>query len=100
MDKKIRINIQVGEARYPLWVNMEEEPLFREAARMVNRRLVAYTTKFRGAGLTPEAFLAMAAVDLAVSMQRKATDSDVASAETEITQLVDELKRASLPEAE
>ena len=72
MDKKIRINIQVGEARYPLKVNMDDEPIIREAARMVNRRLVAYNTKYRGAAeLSPEAFLAMAAVDLAATYLRK-----------------------------
>ncbi len=72
MDKKIRINIQVGEARYPVVVKMDDEPIIREAARMVNRRLVAYTTKYRGsADLTPEAYLAMAAVDLAATHLRQ-----------------------------
>lgn len=72
MDKKIRINIQVGEARYPVVVKMDDEPIIREAARMVNRRLVAYNTKYRGsAELTPEAYLAMAAVDLAATHLRQ-----------------------------
>lgn len=97
MDKKIRINIQVGESRYPLWVDMDEEPLFREAARMVNRRLIAYNTKFRGAGLTPEAFMAMAAVDLAVGMQRKALDSGAALAEGELAEIIEDLRQMDEP---
>ena len=66
MEKKIRINIQVGEARYPLWVDRDDEPIIRKAARLVNERLVAYNTKYRGAAdLSQENFMAMAAVDLA-----------------------------------
>ena len=86
MDKKIRINIQVGEARYPLWVNMDDEPIFREAARMVNRRLIAYKTKFRGnANLAPDDFLAMAAIDLAASQlqQKPVVDTDDAASDLE-----------------
>lgn len=93
MDKKIRINIQVGEARYPLWVDMDDEPLFREAARMVNRRLIAYNTKYRGANLPPEAIMAMAAVDLAVGYQQRAQDASSMAAETELTEIVKDLQQ-------
>lgn len=93
MDKKIRINIQVGEARYPIWVDMDEEPLFREAARMINRRLIAYSTKFRGANLPSEAILAMAAVDLAVGYQKKAQETAHIAAENELTEIVDDLQQ-------
>ena len=89
MDKKIRINIPIGEARYPLWVNMDDEPIFREAARMVNRRLVAYKTKFRGnANLTPEDFLAMAAVDIAASqLQQKPVANDTGDVAADLEQI-------------
>ena len=93
MDKKIRINIQVGETYYPLWVDMDEEPLFREAARMVNRRLIAYSTKFRGANLSPEAFLAMSAVDLAVMCQKHLQRSDAEAVASDLTSIVDDLQQ-------
>ena len=97
MDKKIRINIQIGEAYYPLWVNMDDEPIFREAARMVNRRLIAYNTKFRGAAnLSPENYLAMAAVDLAATHLRQkdlgshpeAIEADLAQINTDLEQFL------------
>ena len=93
MDNKIRINIQVGESRYPLWVDMDEEPLFREAARMVNRRLIAYNTKFRGANLSPEAILAMAAVDLAVKCQKQHIEADATEATSELGDIVSDLQQ-------
>lgn len=93
MDNKIRINIQVGESYYPLWVDMDEEPLFREAARMVNRRLVAYNTKFRGSNLSPEAFLAMAAVDLALKCQKQQHEESQAEVSPEITDMVNDLQQ-------
>ena len=95
MDKKIRINIQIGEARYPLWVNMDDEPIFREAARMVNRRLIAYNTKFRGnANLTPEDFLAMAAVDLAAThLRQQSQASNPEAIEADLTQINSDLEQ-------
>lgn len=87
MDKKIRINIQVGEAKYPLWVDPKEEPIFREAARMVNRRMVSYSTRFRGSHLSPEAILAMSAVDLAVLCQKQEASS-ATNSEAQLTDIV------------
>ena len=94
MDKKIRINIQIGEARYPLWVNMDDEPIFREAARMVNRRLIAYNTKFRGnASLTPEDFLAMAAVDLAAMHLQQKPVADTSDVVADLDQIKTDLEQ-------
>lgn len=92
MDKKIRINIQVGESHYPMLVEPKEEPIFREAARMVNRRLIAYSTKFRGANLPPEKILAMAAVDLAVMCQRQDHDANAEVTEANLANIVADLQ--------
>ncbi len=92
MDKKIRINIQVGESFYPLWVEPSQEPVFREAARMVNRRLIAYSTKFRGANLSSERILAMAAVDLAAACQRQDSKADSEAAEARLAAIVADLQ--------
>ena len=100
MDKKIRINIQVGEARYPLKVNMDDEPIIREAARMVNRRLVAYNTKYRGsAELSPEAYLAMAAVDLAAThLRRQGQTVNNDDLEADLKQISTDLEQFLNPE--
>lgn len=92
MDKKIRINIQVGESKYPLWVDPKEEPLFREAARMVNRRITAYSTQFRGSNLPPETILAMSAVDLAVLCQRHDQSTIAETTEAQLKQFTDDLR--------
>ncbi len=92
MDKKIRINIQVGESIYPLWVEPKEEPLFREAARMVNRRLIAYSTKYRGANLPCERIMAMAAVDLAVLCQKQGNNANLEATEASLANIVADLQ--------
>ena len=91
MDKKIRIYIQVGESKFPLWINPKEEPIFREAARTVNRRMVNYNTKYRGAHLSDEQVLAMTAFDLAVICQRHDAKPSDATAEAELTDIVSDL---------
>lgn len=93
MDKKIRIHIQVGEARYPLWVDRSEEPLFREAARMVNRRFTAYSTKFRSSYLTPETILAMSAIDLAVLALRHEQRAGTETSLAELNNVADDLEQ-------
>ncbi len=92
MDKKIRINIQVGESIYPLWVDPKEEPIFREAARMVNRRLIAYSTKFRGSHLPSERLMAMAAIDLAVVCQKQGNNANLEATEANLANIVADLQ--------
>lgn len=98
MDKKIRIIIRLGEARYPVWITPSEEPIFREAGRMVNRRLVAYNTKFRSSALPPEDMLAMTALDLAVLCQRVAVKANLLSSEGGLSDLIAELKEFLNPD--
>ena len=93
MDNKIRINIQVGESRYPLWVDRDEEPFFRQAARIINSRLIAYRTKYRGANLPPEAIMAMAAIDLAVSSQKQAFTAGSAESLKALSDVVADLQQ-------
>lgn len=82
----------VGETRYPLRVDPKEEPIFREAGRMINRRLVAYRTRFRGADLSPYDMLAMAAIDLAADLQRHELDASPAAASAELSEITADLE--------
>ena len=54
MEDKLRINIQLAEAKHPLYVDPSDEPAARQAARLVSRRFAAYATKYRGAKLPEE----------------------------------------------
>lgn len=92
MDKKIRINIQVGESRHPLWVEPKEEPIFREAARMVNRKLIAYNTAFHDAFLPPERIMAMTAIDLAVTCQRQNRQANMEQTEASLAGMIADLQ--------
>jgi len=92
MDKNIRINISVGEAKHPLWIDPKEEPIYREAARMVNRRISAYSTQYRGSKLPPETILAMSAIDLAVLYLKKDLTSNPEQIEEQLRQMSDDLR--------
>jgi len=92
MDKKIRINIPVGDAKHPLWIDPKDEPLYREAGRMVNRRITAYSTQFRGSHLPPETILAMSAIDLAVLCQKKDAQANTEAEEAQLKQISDDLR--------
>lgn len=92
MDKKIRISIMVNGAAYPLWIDPKEEPIFREAGRMIERRLVSYRTKYRGTDLSPENMLAMAAIDLAAVLRRKELDADPDRTSAELSDIIADLQ--------
>lgn len=92
MNKEIRINIPIGESKHPLWIDPKDEPLYREAGRMVNRRITAYSTQFRGSHLSPETILAMSAIDLAVLCLKKDLQSNPEQLEAQLTSINDQLR--------
>lgn len=59
MNDKIKINLQIADANYPLTILREEEEIVREAAKQVNIRLNAYREHYKT--LEPEKILAMVA---------------------------------------
>lgn len=93
MDKvEVKINIQVGNFKLPLTVNQEDEPIYREAARMINERLEAYQTKYRAANLTQEYMLSFSALDLATRLVRQQRTTDLGPVEEMINSLTTDLK--------
>ena len=91
MDESIRINIQVGDNKHPLFVKRDEEPIFRDAARMVNERILAYSKKYRGANLANDYLMAFAALDIASQFVRQDRDSNALDAEKKIRDLANEI---------
>jgi len=91
MDK-VNINIQVGNFKLPLSVNPEDEPIYREAARMINDRLEAYQTKYRVANLTQEYMLSFSAIDIATRLVRMQRTTDVGPVEEMIKSLTQDLQ--------
>lgn len=94
MEDKVRINIQVGDVKHPLRVEAAEEPIYREASRLVNDTVVRYATKFRGANLPRDFMMSFAAIDIAakyVRLSRQSNMSDQDKAEIEaLTQEISE----------
>lgn len=92
MDDKVRINIQIGDTKHPLFVKRDEEPIYRDAARMVNERLKAYATKFRASGLPKDYLMAFAAVDIAARYVKQDRDSNAEVAEASLQELAAEIR--------
>ncbi|MCQ2051761.1 MAG: cell division protein ZapA [Bacteroidaceae bacterium] len=61
MDK-ITIKLVIGENKYPLVIERQDEPLFREAAKKVNDILGRYTQKYPGKNSSE--YFAMAALHI------------------------------------
>ena len=59
---------------------------------MVNRRLIAYSTKFRGANLPSERVMAMAAIDLAVMCQKQGNNANLEATEANLANIVADLQ--------
>lgn len=59
---------------------------------MVNRRITAYSTQFRGSHLSPETILAMSAIDLAVLCLKKDLQSNPEQLEAQLTSINDQLR--------
>ncbi len=92
MSETIKINIQVGEVKHPLTVAKEEEPIFREAARVVNERVVSYQTKYRAAKLPRDFIMAFAALDIAARYVRMQHTTDVRPVEEALQELNKQLE--------
>lgn len=59
MNDKIKINLQMAGASYPLTINREDEQMVREAAKQVDLRLNAYREHYQS--VSAERIIAMVA---------------------------------------
>ena len=86
-DRVTGINLIIDGMSFPLTVKASEEPYYRQAARLVNEKLLIYKKNFSGEGGVR--VMAMAAIELAFDLRRQA---DIASS-TEVMHKVNELSR-------
>lgn len=91
MDK-VNINIQVGEHKHPLTVHPDDEPIIREAARLINEKLVGYQTKYRAAKLPLDFLLSFVALDIATQYIRQNRNTNLTPVETAIRTLTEQLE--------
>ena len=64
MNDKIKINLQMAGAAYPLTINREDEEIVREAAKQVNIRINAYREHYQN--ISSERIIAMVAYQFAL----------------------------------
>ena len=68
MNDKIKINLQLADANYPLTIERTEEEIVREAAKQVNIRLNAYRTHYPNLNL--EKVISMVAYEFSLETLR------------------------------
>ena len=90
MNDKIKINLQIADANYPLQINMEEEELVREAAKQVNKRLNTYRSHYRNLEL--EKIIAMVAYEFSLENQKLKQRNDTEPYSKKIDELTDLLE--------
>ena len=62
-EEYVGINLMVNGISYPLVVKRSEEPYYRQAARLINDKLLKYKERF--ASESDEKLMAMVAIDIA-----------------------------------
>ncbi|MCR5394303.1 MAG: cell division protein ZapA [Bacteroidales bacterium] len=95
MDK-VNINIQVGEMKHPLVVDPDDEPVYREAARLINERLTAYQKKYRVSNLSSYHMLSFALLDIAAQYVRLHRETDIESVQNSVKAIADDLESFNL----
>ena len=91
MNDKIKINLNIADAYFPITISREEEELMRKAAKQVNMRLNSYRDRYKG--VSNERLLAMVAYQFSQEnlelKQRNDTEPYTAKLE-EMTKMLDD----------
>ncbi|MEG1837661.1 MAG: cell division protein ZapA [Bacteroidaceae bacterium] len=90
MNDKIKINLQIADVTYPLFIKSDDEELVRKAGKQINDKLNKYRAHFPN--LEPEKFMAMVALDLSTENLRLEKKNDIEPFAESIKQLTEELE--------
>ena len=90
MNDKIKINLQMAGASYPLTIYREEEEIVREAANQVDIRLNAYRQHYPG--VSNERLMGMVAYQFALENLRLKDRNDTAPYTQKIRELTETLE--------
>ncbi|MDR0658239.1 MAG: cell division protein ZapA [Mediterranea sp.] len=85
MDDKIKINLKIAEANYPLTISRDEEEIVREAAKRVDIRLNAYRAHYPSLNL--EKVIAMVAYEFSLETLKQKQRNDTAPYTEKIEEL-------------
>lgn len=90
MNDKIKINLQMGGASYPLTINREDEQMIREAAKQVDIKLNAYRERYQN--VPTERIMAMVAYQFSLESLRLKDRNDTEPYTTKIKELTEVLE--------
>ena len=85
MNDKIKINLQMAGASYPLTINREDEQMVREAAKQVDLRLNAYRDHYQS--VSAERIIAMVAYQFSLENLQQKQRNDTEPYTTKIKEL-------------
>lgn len=92
MDDKIKINLQMAGAIYPLTIRREDEEIVRNAAKQVDIRLNQYRERYKNAPLKQEHIIAMVAYQFALESLQQQQRNDTEPYTDKIAELTDLLE--------
>lgn len=90
-DRIVAINLVIDGVSYPMNVPQSQETIYRQAARMMNEKLIKYKQHFTGEEETR--LITMAAINIAYDLMTKAdsiSSSNVIEKLSELTHIVDD----------
>lgn len=90
MNDKIKINLQLGGAYYPITINRDEEEVVRLAAKQVDMRLNAYRDHYQN--LPMESTMAMVAFQFALENLQLKQQNDTEPFTKKIKELTEVLE--------
>lgn len=90
MSDKIKINLQIADSIYPVWIERSEEEMVRKAAKQVNNRLNKYQGRFPTVG--PDRLLGMVAYEFSLENLKKEDRNDTIPYTEKIKELTEELE--------
>ncbi len=90
MDEKLSINVKVAERSYPLRVYREDEERFRQAAKMINDKVLQYKQRYSDKDV--QDFLAMAALQFVIQVIELENSQDMSPVLDAISALDSKLK--------
>lgn len=92
MDDKIKINLQLAGATFPLTIRREDEEIVRNAAKQVDIRLNMYRERYKSASLKQEHIIAMVAYQFALESLQQQRRNDTEPYTNKIAELTELLE--------
>ncbi len=93
MDDHIRINVQIAEKNYPIWINREDEALAREAGKQIQNLVLKYRQQYSSGKISSWDALAMATFQISVENLKLQDRNDTSPYTEKIQELTGEIKR-------